>query len=83
MAVTPASNGDAQVALCLVKESDTLGSAMWTLLDFVAVKVCQSTPLQEDPVQRSKEDPGQLKRRGNGWKEGTFQKTIQKENQLV
>jgi len=57
MAVTPASNGEAQVALCLVKESDTLGSAMWTLLDFVVVQVCQTTPLQaEDPVQKSKEE---------------------------
>lgn len=61
MAVTPSSNGEAQVALCLVKESDTLGSAMWTLLDFVVVQVCQTTPLQaEDPVQKSKEDPGHL-----------------------
>lgn len=60
MAVTPAASGEAQVALCLVKESDTLGSAMWTLLDFVVVQVCQTTPLQalqaEDPVQKSKEE---------------------------
>jgi hypothetical protein len=34
---------------------------MWTLLDFVVVQVCQTTPLQaEDPVQKSKEDPGHL-----------------------
>ena len=57
MAVTP--SGEGQVALCLVKESDTLGSAMWTLLDFVVVQVCQTSPQlphPQDPVQKSKED---------------------------
>lgn len=58
MAVTP--SGEGQVALCLVKESDTLGSAMWTLLDFVVVQVCQTSPQvpqdPQDPVQKSKEE---------------------------
>eukprot|EP00438_Fugacium_kawagutii_P002813 Skav214099 [mRNA] locus=scaffold1185:175427:179361:- [translate_table: standard] len=56
MAVTPQGSDVAEVALCLIKESDTLGSAMWTLLDFVVVQVCQSAPLQKDIVQKTKED---------------------------
>lgn len=57
IAVTPMSQTEtAEVALCLIKESDTLGSAMWTLLDFEVVQVCRTAPVsQAEP--KSKEDP--------------------------
>lgn len=58
IAVTPMSQTEtAEVALCLIKESDTLGSAMWTLLDFEVVQVCRTAPVSQALEPKNKEDP--------------------------
>ncbi|CAK9112627.1 WWE domain-containing protein, partial [Durusdinium trenchii] len=70
MAVAPLQQTDtAQVALCLVKESDTLGSDMWTLLDHLLVEVqrtersAEVKPLEEllaKAEEKLKEDFGRV-----------------------